>query len=152
MFKSCIFSYFNHVIFVYFFQISRTSIDAVKDWFRDEMSRADWQLIIELKRTFEILWHHITSCDVMLWLPTCSQYHVFVFLYFGSGLTLIRDWLDLQYSPEQAPTTPVQASICALDILAFTGGTLALEITVYAPRTWSSYTGKRTVLHELYSG
>lgn len=36
-------------------KISRASIDAVKNWFRDDMSKADWQLIVELKKTFEIL-------------------------------------------------------------------------------------------------
>ncbi|CAM9453307.1 unnamed protein product [Lampetra fluviatilis] len=36
-------------------KISRASIDALKDWFRDEMSKTDWQLIVELKKTFEIL-------------------------------------------------------------------------------------------------
>lgn len=35
-------------------QISRDSIDAVKDWFRDEMSKTDWQLIVELKKLFQI--------------------------------------------------------------------------------------------------
>jgi len=37
------------------FQISRQSIDAVKNYFREEMSKTDWQLIMELKKTFEIL-------------------------------------------------------------------------------------------------
>ncbi|KAG2456907.1 IF2P factor, partial [Polypterus senegalus] len=35
--------------------ISRQSIDALKDWFRDEMQKSDWQLIMELKKTFEII-------------------------------------------------------------------------------------------------
>uniref|UniRef100_A0A4W3GBN3 Eukaryotic translation initiation factor 5B n=1 Tax=Callorhinchus milii TaxID=7868 RepID=A0A4W3GBN3_CALMI len=35
--------------------ISRQSIDALKDWFRDEMQKSDWQLIVELKKTFEII-------------------------------------------------------------------------------------------------
>lgn len=36
-------------------KISRDSIDILKEWFRDEMSKSDWQLIIELKKTFEII-------------------------------------------------------------------------------------------------
>ena len=36
-------------------RISRESIDAVKNYFRDEMTKADWQLMIELKKIFEIL-------------------------------------------------------------------------------------------------
>uniref|UniRef100_A0A8B9IS09 Eukaryotic translation initiation factor 5B n=1 Tax=Amazona collaria TaxID=241587 RepID=A0A8B9IS09_9PSIT len=35
--------------------ISRQSIDALKDWFRDEMQKSDWQLIVELKKVFEII-------------------------------------------------------------------------------------------------
>lgn len=38
------------------FQITRASIDALKNWFRDEMQKSDWQLIMELKKTFEIIW------------------------------------------------------------------------------------------------
>ena len=37
-------------------QITRASIDALKNWFRDEMGKSDWQLIMELKKTFEIIW------------------------------------------------------------------------------------------------
>ncbi|XP_060625759.2 eukaryotic translation initiation factor 5B [Anolis sagrei] len=36
-------------------KISRQSIDALKDWFRDEMQKTDWQLIVELKKVFEII-------------------------------------------------------------------------------------------------
>uniref|UniRef100_A0A663LWH8 Eukaryotic translation initiation factor 5B n=1 Tax=Athene cunicularia TaxID=194338 RepID=A0A663LWH8_ATHCN len=36
-------------------KISRQSIDALKDWFRDEMQKSDWQLIVELKKVFEII-------------------------------------------------------------------------------------------------
>ncbi|XP_041637918.1 eukaryotic translation initiation factor 5B [Cheilinus undulatus] len=36
-------------------KITRASIDALKNWFRDEMSKPDWQLIMELKKTFEII-------------------------------------------------------------------------------------------------
>ena len=36
-------------------KISRESIDAVKNYFREEMTKADWQLIIELKRQFNII-------------------------------------------------------------------------------------------------
>ncbi|KAM9173596.1 eukaryotic translation initiation factor 5B [Pangshura tecta] len=36
-------------------KISRQSIDALKNWFRDEMQKSDWQLIVELKKVFEII-------------------------------------------------------------------------------------------------
>ncbi|XP_038674103.1 eukaryotic translation initiation factor 5B isoform X2 [Scyliorhinus canicula] len=36
-------------------KISRQSIDALKNWFRDEMQKSDWQLVMELKKTFEII-------------------------------------------------------------------------------------------------
>uniref|UniRef100_UPI00398EE9C0 eukaryotic translation initiation factor 5B n=1 Tax=Pristiophorus japonicus TaxID=55135 RepID=UPI00398EE9C0 len=36
-------------------KISRQSIDALKNWFRDEMQKSDWQLIMELKKVFEII-------------------------------------------------------------------------------------------------
>ncbi|XP_037330815.2 eukaryotic translation initiation factor 5B [Pungitius pungitius] len=36
-------------------KITRASIDALKSWFRDEMTKNDWQLIMELKKTFEII-------------------------------------------------------------------------------------------------
>ncbi|KAJ8410010.1 hypothetical protein AAFF_G00210510 [Aldrovandia affinis] len=36
-------------------KITRQSIDALKSWFRDEMTKSDWQLIMELKKTFEII-------------------------------------------------------------------------------------------------
>jgi translation initiation factor 5B len=39
----------------FLFKISRESIDAVKNYFREEMTKNDWQLIIELKRLFQIL-------------------------------------------------------------------------------------------------
>ena len=37
------------------FQISRASIDACKDYFRDDLQKSDWQLMVELKKVFEIL-------------------------------------------------------------------------------------------------
>lgn len=43
------------VVRVVVFQITRASIDALKNWFRDEMQKTDWQLIVELKKTFEII-------------------------------------------------------------------------------------------------
>lgn len=43
----------SHSLFV--FQISRESIDAVKDYFRDEMTKPDWALMVELKKLFQIL-------------------------------------------------------------------------------------------------
>ncbi|XP_041438309.1 eukaryotic translation initiation factor 5B isoform X2 [Xenopus laevis] len=36
-------------------KINRQSIDALKNWFRDEMQKSDWQLIVELKKVFEII-------------------------------------------------------------------------------------------------
>uniref|UniRef100_A0A336MD14 Eukaryotic translation initiation factor 5B n=3 Tax=Culicoides sonorensis TaxID=179676 RepID=A0A336MD14_CULSO len=36
-------------------KISRQSIDACKDYFRDELLKSDWALMVELKKTFEIL-------------------------------------------------------------------------------------------------
>jgi hypothetical protein len=36
-------------------QISRESIDACKDYFRDELQKTDWVLMVELKKLFEIL-------------------------------------------------------------------------------------------------
>lgn len=36
-------------------KISRESIDVVKDHFRDDMQKSDWQLMIELKKIFNIL-------------------------------------------------------------------------------------------------
>lgn len=35
-------------------KISRESINALKKFFRDEMTRLDWELIIKLKKTFKI--------------------------------------------------------------------------------------------------
>ena len=42
----------NHI---FSFQISRESIDACKDWFRDDLQKSDWALMVELKKLFEIL-------------------------------------------------------------------------------------------------
>jgi len=36
-------------------RISRESIDACKDYFRDELTKSDWSLMVELKKIFEIL-------------------------------------------------------------------------------------------------
>ncbi|XP_066154342.1 eukaryotic translation initiation factor 5B [Euwallacea fornicatus] len=36
-------------------KISRQSIDACKDYFRDDLLKSDWQLMVELKKLFEIL-------------------------------------------------------------------------------------------------
>lgn len=36
-------------------KISRESIDAVKNYFREDLQKSDWQLMIELKRIFEII-------------------------------------------------------------------------------------------------
>jgi len=36
-------------------RISRESIDACKNYFRDDLQKGDWQLMVELKKTFEIL-------------------------------------------------------------------------------------------------
>ena len=36
-------------------QVSRESIDAVKNYFREDLNKADWQLMIELKKMFQIM-------------------------------------------------------------------------------------------------
>jgi translation initiation factor 5B len=36
-------------------QISRASIDACKDYYRDDLQKSDWQLMIELKKIFSIM-------------------------------------------------------------------------------------------------
>ncbi|CAG9827952.1 unnamed protein product [Diabrotica balteata] len=36
-------------------KISRQSIDACKDYFRDDLQKTDWQLMVELKKIFQIL-------------------------------------------------------------------------------------------------
>jgi len=36
-------------------KISRESIDAVKNFFRKDMNKADWQLMVQLKKVFEII-------------------------------------------------------------------------------------------------
>jgi translation initiation factor 5B len=36
-------------------QISRASIDACKEYFRDDLIKGDWQLMVELKKQFQIL-------------------------------------------------------------------------------------------------
>ncbi|XKL64011.1 hypothetical protein PGB90_004097 [Kerria lacca] len=36
-------------------KISRQSIDACKDYFRDDLLKSDWQLMVELKKLFEIM-------------------------------------------------------------------------------------------------
>ena len=36
-------------------KITRDSINILKDWFREEMTKSDWQLIIEFKKAFEII-------------------------------------------------------------------------------------------------
>lgn len=46
----------SQFLFDFSLQISRQSIDAVKDHFRDEMTKPDWQLILEMKKLFQILW------------------------------------------------------------------------------------------------
>lgn len=41
--------------FLELLQISRQSIDACKEYFRDDLQKADWQLMVELKKLFQIL-------------------------------------------------------------------------------------------------
>jgi len=36
-------------------KISRESIDACKNYFRDDLTKTDWMLMVELKKLFEIL-------------------------------------------------------------------------------------------------
>lgn len=50
------FLYFNQMFFFSIrSQISRQSIDACKDYFRDDLLKADWALMVELKKQFQIL-------------------------------------------------------------------------------------------------
>lgn len=37
------------------YQINRESIDAVKNYFREDLQKSDWQLMIELKKMFQIM-------------------------------------------------------------------------------------------------
>lgn len=43
------------IFFLSFSQISRQSIDACKDYFRDDLMKSDWALMVELKKQFQIL-------------------------------------------------------------------------------------------------
>lgn len=45
----------NTFFVLHSFQISRQSIDACKDYFRDDLLKADWALMVELKKQFQIL-------------------------------------------------------------------------------------------------
>jgi len=36
-------------------RITRESIDVMKEYFRDDLQKSDWQLILELKRAFSII-------------------------------------------------------------------------------------------------
>lgn len=36
-------------------QVSRKSIDAVKDYFKEDLTKADWRLMLKFKALFEIL-------------------------------------------------------------------------------------------------
>ncbi len=56
-FKGIVFSFINDVInnIFNFQQISRASIDACKDYFRDDLQKTDWQLMVELKKVFSIM-------------------------------------------------------------------------------------------------
>ena len=45
----------NNIELIHLFQISRASIDACKDYFRDDLEKEDWKLMKELKTVFEIL-------------------------------------------------------------------------------------------------
>ncbi|KAK3100060.1 hypothetical protein FSP39_014100 [Pinctada imbricata] len=46
--------HFDHTDLLYS-KISRESIDAVKNYFREEMAKSDWQLVMEMKKLFQIL-------------------------------------------------------------------------------------------------
>ena len=35
--------------------LNRDSIDALKQYFKDELNKDDWKLVIQLKKTFDIL-------------------------------------------------------------------------------------------------
>lgn len=49
------FSFFINFFLLFSLQISRQSIDACKDYFRDDLLKADWALMVELKKLFQIL-------------------------------------------------------------------------------------------------
>lgn len=57
--KICSDHTFYHLIteapYLELLQISRQSIDACKDYFRDDLLKTDWQLMVELKKLFQIL-------------------------------------------------------------------------------------------------
>ena len=36
-------------------QITRDSIDILKEYFRDDMTKEGWKLVVELKKIFEIM-------------------------------------------------------------------------------------------------
>lgn len=36
-------------------RITRESIDVVKEYFRDDLQKSDWQLIMELKKAFQVI-------------------------------------------------------------------------------------------------
>ena len=40
---------------IFVLQISRESIDAVKNYFREDLHKSDWQLMIDLKKMFQIM-------------------------------------------------------------------------------------------------
>ena len=45
--------HFNHED-ILMSRITRESIDIVKEYYRDEMTKQDWQLMIELKKLFKV--------------------------------------------------------------------------------------------------
>ena len=46
--------YCKYFILIISEQISRESIDAVKNYFREDLQKSDWQLMIELKKLLNI--------------------------------------------------------------------------------------------------
>ena len=44
-------------------QVSRQSIDAVKEYFREDLQKSDWQLMVELKKQFHI--YTVAPCDYL---------------------------------------------------------------------------------------
>ena len=62
----------------YLFQITRESIDILKEFFRDDMTKENWKLIVELKKLFEIMWFFLFFVEgCFLFKPCVSQPYFF---------------------------------------------------------------------------
>lgn len=43
------------IVLFFLLKISRESIDVMKQYFREDMTKTDWQLIVELKKILDIM-------------------------------------------------------------------------------------------------